>query len=169
MYQVHLTDEQRTELNRRAHDKSIAPSTRDRLEMLRLSDADWHVPQIARHLDQHEYTVRRWIKTFLSGGFEALVNKPHLGRASALTQEILEAVRQEVAKGERTWTAQQLADWTFEHHGVRISHHRMRIQLARCGLSYQRNSYSVDHKQKPEEVEAKKASLETLEKGGTRA
>ena len=58
MYRVTLTAEQRIELDRRAHQAGVAPCTRDRLEMLRLSDAGWSIPKIARHLRQHEQTVR---------------------------------------------------------------------------------------------------------------
>ena len=165
MYRITLTTQQRTELNRRAHQKDIAPSTRDHLEMLRLSDAGYSVPNIARHLQQHEQTVRAWIKAFLTGGFDALVNKPRGGKHSAFTPAIQEAVRAEITKGERTWTAAQVADWVSEHYGVRLSVGRMRKQLRRARLSWQRTSRSLQHKQKPEEVAQKKAELATLEKG----
>src|SRR3712207_6186355 len=109
MYRVALTDDQRLELRQRTRHRGLAPSTRDRLEMVRLSDAGWSVPRIARHLGQHEQTVRAWIKAFLAGGFVALPNKPRGGKQSALTPVILDAVRAELATGDRTWTARQLA------------------------------------------------------------
>src|SRR5947209_16202140 len=104
MYRITLTDEQRHEVRRRTRQADLAPSTRDRLEMVRLSDAGWSVPRIARHLGQHEQTVRAWIKAFLDGGFDALPNKPRGGKQSALTASMLESVRVVVATGERTWT-----------------------------------------------------------------
>src|SRR2546423_15347714 len=109
MYRIALSDEQRQELRERTRQAGIAPSTRDRLEMVRLSDAGWSVPRIARHLGQHEQTVRTWIKAFLDGAFEALPNKPRGGKESALTAPMLESVRAEVATGTRTRTAAQLA------------------------------------------------------------
>src|SRR5438105_11216740 len=90
MYRIALSDEQRQELRERTRQAGIAPSTRDRLEMVRLCDAGWSVPKIARHLGQHEQTVRTWIKAFLAGGFEALPNKPRGGDHSALTPIILD-------------------------------------------------------------------------------
>jgi len=42
-----LTPEQRAELQQRARERTIAPRLRDRLEMVRLSDLGWTVPQIA--------------------------------------------------------------------------------------------------------------------------
>jgi putative transposase len=169
MYRISLTDDQRRDLRARTRQAGLAPSTRDRLEMVRLSDAGWSVPRIARHLGQHEHTVRPWIKAFLAGGFDALPNKPRGGKVSALTAAILESVRAEVARGERTWTAAQVADWVAEHHGVRLSADRVRLHLRRAGISWQRTSRTLRHKQDPAEVAERRAVLDALEKKATRA
>lgn len=168
MYRITLTDEQRQELRQRTRQVGIAPATRDRLEMVRLADAGWSVPKIARHLGHHEQTVRAWIKAFLAGGFDALPNQPRGGKVSALTPAMLDAVRIEVAKGTRTWTAAQLADWVAEHHGVRLSIDRLRVHLRRAKISWQRTSRSLKHKQDPAEVAERQAVLEALEKKGQR-
>jgi len=165
MYRVTLTDQQRTQLNLRAHQTGIAPSTRDRLEMVRLCDAGWSIPRIALHLGQHEQTVRAWIKAFLTAGFDALTNQPRGGSVSRLTPSILEAVRRELDKAERTWDAQQLADWIAERFSVRVQAGQVRRKLRQAHLSYKRTSRSLRHKQKPVEVAAKKEALDTLEKG----
>ncbi len=166
MYRITLTDDQRQELRQRTRQAGIAPSLRDRLEMVRLSDAGWSVPTIARHLGQHEQTVRAWIKAFLTGGFAALPNKPRGGDTSDVTPAMLEAARAEVAKGTRIWSASEVADWIAQHHGVRISPGRMRVHLKRAKLSYQRTSRSLHHKQKPEDVAERKRQLDELEKRG---
>jgi putative transposase len=166
MYRITLTDEQRQELRERTRQAGLAPSTRDRLEMVRLSDAGWSVPRIARHLGQHEHTVRPWIKAFLAGGFDALPNKPRGGKVSALTAAMLEDVRVEVARGERTWTAAQLADWIAAHHGVRLSADRLRRHLHRARISWQRTSRTLRHKQDPDEVAEREALLTDLAKKG---
>jgi len=166
MYRIALTDDQRRELRVRTRQAGIAPSTRDRLEMVRLSDAGWSVPRIARHLGQHEQTVRTWIKAFLGGGFDALPNKPRGGKVSALTAPMLESVRAEVARGGRTWTAAQLAEWIAEHHGVRLSADRLRRHLRRAKISWQRTSRTLRHKQDPQEVAERQAVLADLEKRG---
>jgi len=166
MYHITLTDAQRQELQHRTRQPGIVASTRDRLEMVRLSDAGWSVPKIARHLGAHEQTVRLWIKAFLAGSFDALPNKPRGGKQSALTPAMLEAVRAEVGAGQRTWDAGQIADWVAEHHGLRLSASRMRIHLKRAKLSYKRTSRSLRHKQKPDEVAEKQAMLQELEKKG---
>ena len=167
MYRIALSDEHRRELRARTRQAGITPSTRDRLEMVRLSDAGWSVPRIARHLGQHEQTVRAWIKAFLAGGFDALPNKPRGGKQSALTAAMLQSVRAEVAKGGRTWTAAQLADWIAEHHGVRLSADRLRRHLRRATISWQRTSRTLRHKQDPQEVAERGAVLADLAKKGT--
>ncbi len=166
MYRIALTDDQRHELRQRTRQVGLAPSTRDRLEMVRLSDAGWSVPRIAHHLGQHEQTVRLWIKAFLHGGFAALPNKPRGGKQSALTPAILAAIRAELAKGTRTWTAAKLAAWVAEHHGVRLSTDRLRVHLRRAKLSWQRTSRSLKHKQDPIEVAERQVELTEREKKG---
>jgi len=134
--------------------------------MVRLSDAGWSVPRIARHLGQHEQTVRTWIKAFLAGGFAALPNKPRGGKVSALTAPLLERVRAEVATGTRTWTAAQLAAWLADHHGVQLSADRLSIHLRRARISWQRTSRTLRHKQDPAEVAEREAVLTDLAKKG---
>jgi transposase len=166
---VYLSDEQRQELQRRAHEPGVRPRTRDRLEMVRLSDAGLSVPQIARHLHIGEKTVRTWIGVFLESGFDALPYLPPTGRTSHLTPAIRERLRQEFDKANRTWTAQQVVHWIAEQFGVRVSVSHLRRFLRRWKLSYKRTARSVKHKQKPEEVAAKKTELATWEKKGSRA
>ncbi len=167
MYRIALSDKQRQELRARTRQKGLAPSTRDRLEMVRLCDAGWSVPRIARHLGQHEQTVRLWIKAFLAGGFDALPNKSRGGKQSALTAAMLQGVRAEVATGGRTWTAAQLTDWIAEHHGDRLSADRLRRHLRRAKISWQRTSRTPTHNQDPAEVAERGAALAAAEKGGT--
>jgi len=169
MYRVHLDGCTRQELQRRTRQSGLAARTRDRLEMVRLSDAGWSVPRIALHLRYSEIRVRHWIKTYLQGGFAALPDKPHPGQKSALTPTILQALREQISKGERIWTASQIADWLWEQFQLRRSSGWLRRVLRREGLRYKRTTRSLHHKQKPEQVQAKRADLQTLEKGGSAA
>ena len=81
---------------------------------------------------------------------------------------MLESVRAELAKGSRTWTAAQLADWVAERHGVRLSADRLRIHLKRARISWQRTSRTLRHKQDPDEVAEREAVLTDLAKKGLR-
>jgi transposase len=167
MYQVKLDEDARQELHRRAHQPDVAPRTRDRLEMVRLSDKGWSIPKIARHLNQHEQTVRYWIKLFLLESFDGLDDKPHTGQKSAITEDILAEVRSWLEKGERTYNAKQIAEEVARLHGLERSAKQFRRLLRREKISYKRTSRNLKHKQKPEQVADKQADLETLQKGGT--
>jgi transposase len=165
MYRVRLDEAARRELRRWARQAGVKARTRDRLEMVRLSEAGWSAPQIARHFGLSERCVRSWIKAFLAGGFDALPDKPHLGQRSALTPELVAAVRTQVAKAERTWTAQQIAHWLDQEQGLWLGSDWLGRLLRRAGLCYKRTSGTLRHKQDPQQVAAKTAALQTLEKG----
>jgi len=107
---------------------------------------------------------KRQLRSLLAGGFAALPNKPRGGKQSALTTSMLEGVRAEVARGTRTWTAAQLAEWVDTRHGVRLSADRLRRHLRRAKISWQRTSRTLRHKQDPAEVAERHALLAGLEK-----
>jgi transposase len=165
LYRVHLTAEQHGELKRRCHAADVKPRTRDRLEMVRLADAGHSIPQIAALLRISEVRVRYWVKRFLTLGFDALVDQPHLGQPSQLTPALLAAIQTELAKGDRTWTARQLAEWLAAQHGVEFSPDWLGEKLGRARLSYKRTTRSLQHKQNQALVAERRADLETLEKG----
>jgi len=169
MYCVHLTDAQRDELDQRAHDPRTKPRTRDRLEMVRLAAAGWSVPRIARHFRCHEETVRPWIKAFLARGFDALADQPHPGQRSKLTPAIEEAIRTELRRDARTWTAAQLATWVAEQFGVCLSAAELGRRLKRAGIIYKRASRSLKQKQNPADVEAAQQEIAAQEKRGIAA
>ena len=169
MYRVTLTTEQLAELNRRCRDPKTKPRTRDRLEMLRLSHAGWSIPRIAGHLGLTQSRVRHWVRAFLCGGFEALESKKSPGPPRKLTKAILEhleqAVRQAGQEEGRTWTAPQVMGWLKDNYGLSVNRTYLCEVLNRHGLSYKRTTRTLRHKQKPEQVAAKRADLETLKKG----
>ena len=165
MYRVHLTEAQRVELQRRTRDPNVLPRTRDRLEMVRLSAAGWRIPKIAVHLQVSEKRARYWIKQFLTGGFDALPDQPHVGQQSRLTPALVAALQQEVEQSQRTWTARQLADWLATQHGVRLTPNHLARRLKRARFSYKRTERGLHHKQDPAKVAERQADLETAEKG----
>jgi transposase len=169
VYRVRLTEEERKELRRLKRDPKTKPRTRERLEMIRLSDEGKTLPEIARIVEPSEQRVRRWVKAFLAARtFAVLDDRPHPGRASSLTLKIMAALRAEIEKADRTWSASQAAGWLREGYGLKLSEEQVRRRLKQEGIFWKRTSRSLKHKQKPEAVEAKRTDLETLEKGGRR-
>lgn len=165
MYRVNLTEEQRLELRQLLRDPQCKPRTRDRLEAVRLSDAGWSAPKIAGHLGFVESTVRIWLKSFLADGFAALPDQPHLGQQSSVTPALLAALRTEIDRGDRTWTARQAAAWLAEKHDVSVGRVWMGVLLRRNGFTYKRTQRRLKHKQDPAKVAAKREELERMEKG----
>ncbi len=165
MYRVTLTVEEVAELRRRCHEPKTKPKTRDRLEMIRLANAGWSIPRIARHLALTQSRVRHWVKAFLAGGFDALQSKKSPGATPKLTQEILAHLRQVSGQDGRTWTGPQVAQWLQETYGITVNRTWLCEVLVKNGLSYKRTTRTLRHKQKPEQVAERRADLETLKKG----
>ena len=165
MIGVELTDEQRDELRARTREPGIAPRTRDRLEMVRLSDAGWTIPRIARHLGSHEQTVRKYVKAFLAEGFAALPDRPRPGRPPRVTEAHLLALEALIDAGGRTWTTRQLADWLEGEHGVRVHPDHLSVLLHRRRFGWQRTVTSVAHKRRDAAAyDGKVAELDGLKK-----
>lgn len=170
VYRVSLMTDEREALRERIRDPKTKPRTRERLEMIRLSDAGLSIPQIAPILRMSEGRVRYWVKRFLENRtFEALNDQPHLGMPSALTPERLAALRAEIEKGDRTWTTPQLSTWLETEQGLKRSDDQIGRKLKEIGIVWKRTSRSLRHKQKSEAVETKRTELEALEKKGARA
>jgi transposase len=162
---VELTPAQRDELRARTREPGIAPRTRDRLEMVRLADAGWTIPRIARHLGAHEQTVRKYVKAFLAEGFAALPDRPRPGRPPTVTEDHLQALEALLAAGGRTWTTRQLAERLAQEYGVCVHPDHLSVLLHRRRFGWQRTVTSVAHKRRDEAAyEAKVDELEALKK-----
>lgn len=170
MIHVDLTDAQRAELRARTHDAGIAPRTRDRLEMIRLADAGWSVPRIARHLAYHEQTVRKYVTAFLREGFDALPDRPRPGRPPTVTAAHLDAVQALLDAGGRTWTTPQVVAWLEQEHHVHVHPDHLSRLLHTRRFGWKRTVASVAHQRRdPGAYDAKVAELATLKKRRRRA
>jgi transposase len=149
LYRVHLSEEQRAGLRERTRAASIKPRTRDRLEMVRLSDGGLSVPEISRLLRVSPRRVRFWLGRFLEGGFDALPDQPHRGRPGRLTPAAVAALRAEFAKNERTWTLPQVAEWLEETHGIALCPPHLGVMLRKAKLSCRRTEPDLKHQQDP--------------------
>ena len=129
MLRIQLSPAQRDELRARTRQPGLAPRTRDRLEMLRLADAGWRVPAIARHLGYHEQTTRKYLKAFLADGFDRLPDRPRPGRPARVTAAHLAALERLLDDTDRTWTVPQLVEWLDATHQVRVHPDHLRRLL----------------------------------------
>ncbi len=165
MIRVALTDAQRVEIRDRTHAPGVPARVRDRLEMIRLADAGWTVPRIARHFGYHDQTVRKYVKAFLADGVAALPDRPRPGRPPRVTAGHLDALEVLLDTGGRTWTTPQLVDWLEREHGVRVHPDHLSRLLHARRFGWHRTVTSVTHK-RPDAVAygAKVGELDTLKK-----
>ncbi len=165
MIRVELTPAQRDDLRARTRKPGIRPRTRDRLEMIRLADAGWTVPRIARHLGRHEQTVRTSVKAFLADGFDALPDRPRPGRPPVVTTAHLDALEDVIDAGGRTWTTPQLVALLEREHGVRVHPDHLSRLLHARRFGWKRTKTSVAHQRRDAAVyDAKAADLAALKK-----
>jgi len=165
MIRVELTPAQRADLRARTRAPGVAPRTRDRLEMVRLADAGWSIPRVARHLGCHEQTVRKHVKAFLADGFGALPDRPRPGRPPTVTAAHLDALEALLDGGGRTWTTPQLVAWLEREHGVRVHPDHLSRLLHARRFGWKRTVTSVAHQRRdPDGYGAKVAELEDLKK-----
>jgi transposase len=161
MIRLKLTPEQRAALQEMRRDRTLKPAERDRVEMARLADAGWRVPQIAHHLGYCAATVRRVFVQFEQTGPRGLRHhKP--GPAPDLPRrEQVEAALRELLEQPRTWTAGQLAAALGER-GIRLSTRQVRRYLTGPGLRarWRRTKRTLEHKADPARVAAARAELE---------
>ena len=166
-YRVTLTPAQRAELHERARQRVLAPAVRDRLEMVRLSDLGWSVPQVAQYLGKHEQTVRKYIKAFLAAGWDAQPDRPRPGRPPTLTEAHLLAVErlldEAAAAGTRTWSAPQLVQWLAAAHRVRVTPKYLAERLAARRFRWKRTKRTIHHKADPVRQAQAQADLAALQ------
>lgn len=166
MYRIQLTAEQTTQLKEKSRDRKISGKARDRLEMVRLSNAGWPVSRIAEHLGYCEQTVRRRFQAFLKDGFNSLADKARPGRARRVTEEHLAALEQLLDAGGRTWTAPQLSAWLCEQFQVSVCPSHIGKLLKRRHFRYKRTKTGVQHKADEHQQEVKAAELAAFKKSG---
>ncbi len=163
MIRVAVTSAQHEELRTRTRTPGVAPRTRDRLEMVRLADAGWSVPRIARHLGAHEHTVRKYIKAFLVEGFAALPDRPRPGRPPTITTAHLDALEARLDAGGRTWTPPPLVAWLDQEHGVRVHPDHLSRLLHARRFGWKWTVSSMAHKRRdPDGDDAKVVELDQL-------
>ena len=72
---VQLSSRQRRWLRELCRDPALKSRERDRVEMYLLSADGLTVPQLARHFDCCEASLRRWIRQFKAEGLQAVRHK----------------------------------------------------------------------------------------------
>jgi transposase len=87
MKQLHLTAQQRQELEQAMKAKHLSGRYLKRLQSIRLNDRGYQMTSISEVLEVHYNSVRNWFKRYEQGGVAALAEKPREGRPRLLNDE----------------------------------------------------------------------------------
>ena len=162
MLRIQLDDVTRGELQalRRT---DLPPSSRDRLEMVLLSDAGWSAPRIAAHLRCHPHTARKALRLFRQQGAAGFARRrpgppPDQARRGRVTGLLADLLGQE-----RTWTSAQLAQ-ALRPHGVALGTRQVRRYLRLLKAGYRRTASTLKHKQDAAKVARAETALGGLKK-----
>src|ERR671932_2095760 len=120
MLRLHLTPDQRAELQQLRRERTLKPAERDRVEMVLLSAAGWTVPQIAGHLAYCAQTVRRVFAQFNETGPAGLRHQRPGPAPDLARRQQVEAALTRLLEQPRTWTVGQLAA-ALEEAGLPLS------------------------------------------------
>jgi len=127
-----------------------SPGSAERLEQTRLIAANMfeqnQSPEvIAKTTGVHIQTVRRWRRTYKSGGRDALLAVKHTGRPPKLTLEQKQLIFQWLQKSPQEcgfdkylWTQQLIAELIKRELGVEYHHDHIGFILDQLDITYQK-------------------------------
>lgn len=162
MIHIQLNDTTRSELQALRR-QALPATTRDRLEMVFLSDSGWPVSRIAAHLRYCPATVRAVLHDFQRRGREALSPRrrgpaPNLTRRQHIHDRLSDLLKQS-----RTWTSRQLSE-ALVPEGLVLSPRQLRRYLRQLRAGYRRTASTLRHKQDPVKVQRAKQVLGNLQR-----
>ena len=113
--------------------------------------------------------VRHAITTYRQGGLDALSERVHPGRQRRLTPAAAQDLQELLARDDRTWNTQTLAEYLQDTHDITLSRSAVNAQLHRLNLTWQRTRQVVAGQADPEEKAAFKGDLDVVKKGRSQA
>lgn len=131
-----------------------------RLAALLALDDGHSQEEVARLFATTARNVRRWVKTFRKSGLDVLCTIGHQGRSAFLTEEQLEALKEQIEAGSFR-SAKQARKWIADNCGVKYSLSATKVLLRRLGATYHRTTPFL-FKADPEK-QKKFAPLQTAE------
>jgi transposase len=119
--------------HRQERDKRLC----DRIKSILLLDDGWSCAQVAYALLLDDDTIRRYYKTYLEGGKEALLNLNYTGKACKLNQEQLDQLKTYVSK-EIPGSAEQVVNFIKKHFSVQYTVSAVISLLHRLNFEYKK-------------------------------
>lgn len=108
------------------------------------------VVEIAKELDIHPQTAKRWLSRMVKLGGLVEGYKRRLGRRRSFTPEQLKHLEQDMERHPRhygldsdTWTSRTVAQHASDVFGIDVPHHSMRRILTRDGVNWPGSAEAV--------------------------
>jgi transposase len=130
-----LTEEERTKIERLTHAQTVPVRLARRARIIALAATGLSVPALARHIQQSEACVRRWIERFNAAGLDGLDDAPRSGRPrtypeDAYSRVIAKARELPPKPAEGEGEVPPTCHWTLD---------RLHAELAKAGLPIKRS------------------------------
>lgn len=128
-YRVRLNPKPRKRLETLVRRRTPQHGMVRRAEVVLLSDRGFGIGEIALRLSLDHQVVRRWLKRYISGGFNALKDRRRSGRPVSIEAQILQKIATLVVQSPERfgvplarWSVRALQDFVARRHGWQISH-----------------------------------------------
>ena len=151
------------------HDKHA--EVRQRCIAIRLLHLGHKPSEVAMMQAVSDPTIYGWHKRWLTGGVEALADKPRSGRPSKsddayslLLEAVVEKAPAELGYNFAIWTIDRLRAHLAKETGIELSESRLRALLKRKGYRYRRPKRDLGHLQDKDAKAAAREQLEELKK-----
>ena len=143
-----------------------------RAQVIRLSARGMAPHAIADLLERSWSGVRKTINRFNREGVASLVDKPHRGRPSKVTERYVTLLKEAVAKSPRdlgyvftAWTQERLREHLARRTRVILSVGHLSRLMHDHKIVYRRPKHGMSHLRDPAEYNEKKAFLAFVKKG----
>ncbi len=162
---VSLSPEENEALRELEQNAYIHSKVRLRAQILRLSDKDLGMKEIAEQVGKSYNMVRATLNRWSSEGYAGLADHyEHHGQKAIISDEIKGFMQAQLSE-ERTWTCAQLAEAVVEHYQVRVGREGIRKRLKELGYSWKKGRFVPQKRPSDEELKKHQAALDTLKRG----
>src|SRR5258706_4315891 len=149
---VHISPDQREDVERQLRRTDLTRRVRERLEMVKAAALGDDVERIARWSGRSVARVEHWLARFADGGVAALADAPRSGRPVhadaaylAALETALETPPAQLGLAFDVWTSERLSVYLEQQTGVHISPGWLRALLAERGWVCERPQHTLKH------------------------
>src|SRR5260221_4991258 len=173
--EVHITPDQREEVERQLQRTDLTRRMRERLEMVKAAALGDDVARSARWSGRSVARVEHWLARFATGGVAARAEAPRAGRpvqadaaSVAALETALEMPPTAVGLTFDVWTSERLAGYLEQQTRIHLSARLLRVLLAQHGGVCGRPKHTLKHLHTPAAVAAARAEVAAVGGKGAR-